>query len=86
MTNFSLPPASSCRTGRVARSYWRCLECGASYGLEVADCLVCSGQGEQQARSRRPVRRLGHWLTLLVVWAAATVLWAAASGLFAARA
>lgn len=72
------------RTARVARSYWRCTQCGANHGLDVHRCTQCSGAEDAQGQ---PPLRLGvrHWVALVGTWAAATVLWAAVSGLFAGR-
>ncbi|MGV3568991.1 MAG: hypothetical protein ACO1PB_00235 [Ramlibacter sp.] len=70
------------RTARVARSYWRCSECGANHALDVAQCVYCGGPDQRKSAPRRTLRAR-HWLALVATWAAATALWAAASGLFA---
>lgn len=71
------------RTARVARSYWRCAECGANHALDVTQCPACAGRATQRHTPPRRGLGLRHWMTLVATWAAATVLWAAASGLLA---
>ncbi|HEY8359208.1 MAG TPA: hypothetical protein VIL30_17300 [Ramlibacter sp.] len=67
------------RTARVARSYWRCSECGANHALDVQACPACTGPDRQDNAPRRELG-LRHWAALVLTWAAATVLWAVASG------
>ena len=74
--------ATAQRTARVARSYWRCSECGANHALDVARCICCSAPEQGKSAPRRALRAR-HWFALVGTWAAATLLWAVASGLFA---
>lgn len=69
------------RTARVARSYWRCSDCGANHELDVPECIDCSTAEERALAPRRTVRAR-HWFVLVATWAAATATWAVASGFF----